>query len=684
MKALAALLLFATAGFAHEIPRLEDVAIDGSLEDWKARGFSVESMAPLEAEGDFASPVIARLGWDAQGLLVAFVVKDDHLSEAEAELYTKDSVELFLSRGEGLKDRFQVIVAPGLNPASDKPRVSYSDHRAAKAGALSIETASTRTKDGYILECRIPWSAASWPGRPGEALNLQIYLNDIDAAGKKRRLVWYPGEQAHEYPDRSYEVVLAEKAGPPDQSWLRWKALGRGRILVTVQAGGVSTEETLTVSQSSRAIAKAALIPEAGRARAEFAVPSDGGEIRIARGDREIGRIPAKKEPTPPQLAATEFTLTPLVFSGTVFPAFSLLKEAEVEQLLGPVTLSLRFFDAAYNEVEKPDHPGRYGIVYDIQPKSGPPIRRYQTVFCSPKAVNWRTTEFRLGQPEMPGEFGLNAASVAQLRDGFDWTSRRLWEKNLASNPNIAILLAAAYEAPADAEPLTFRTNAWRRHLDWWNGLRRKIGDWQQYDYVVHTPKDYGKDPSRRWPVILFLHGYSDGDNREALKKWGPPRQIAQGRDLPFIVVAPRSPRGSAFEGWYAPQLGEILDEVATQYRMDEDRIYVTGLSMGGGGSWRMASEFPDRIAAIAPFCGSWDTTDASRIAHIPTWIFHGDADTDEPVESSQRMADALRKAGGTPTLTIYPGVAHVCWEEAYSGQELYDWFLSHRRRGAK
>ena len=147
----------------------------------------------------------------------------------------------------------------------------------------------------------------------------------------------------------------------------------------------------------------------------------------------------------------------------------------------------------------------------------------------------------------------------------------------------------------------------------------------------------------------------------------------------PSKVLAPRSPAGP-WMSWDALQLGALLDEIETNHRVDNDRVYVTGLSMGGSGTWRLASEFPERFAAIAPFCGRGDVNEASRIVRLPTWAFHGDRDTAVPVYETTRLIDALRKAGGAPRMTIYPGVGHQCWEESYSGQEFYDWLLSQRR----
>ena len=390
--------------------------------------------------------------------------------------------------------------------------------------------------------------------------------------------------------------------------------------------------------------------------------------------------------PSPAKINRADYSLTPAVFSGDTFPEPRLAKPAEIEALLGPVTLTPRYFNAAQQEVVAPAGPGRYGVVYEVKPvNGGDVITRVQTLYKLPRAVDWRTARPGFDAVSLPSELALDPAAVRNHQRDLNDLLNDAWRTQLAASPDAAVVLAAiAADTPATgsaavtASPVSARDNAWRRDQDWWYPLRKKLGLWTQYDHVVYTPEGYDTDPAQRWPLLLFLHGSGDGTNREVLHKWGPPRQIAQGRKFPFILVAPRSPPGPT-QWWYAPQLGELLDDIAAKYRVDKDRIYVTGLSMGGYGTWRLASEFPNRFAAIAPFCGGWDETEAPRIAHIPVWAFHGDQDKAVPVEFTLRMIDALKKAGAEPRLTIYPGVSHNCWEPAYSGQELYDWFLSHR-----
>ena len=198
--------------------------------------------------------------------------------------------------------------------------------------------------------------------------------------------------------------------------------------------------------------------------------------------------------------------------------------------------------------------------------------------------------------------------------------------------------------------------------------------------YLLYLPRDYDKEKS--WPLMLFLHGAGErGDDLELVKKHGPPKLIAAGKDFPFIVVSPQCPKGR----WWEPmELVALLDEISGKYKVDPDRIYVTGLSMGGFGSWRLAAYAPERLAAIAPICGGGETYWTKEFAHLPVWAFHGAKDTGVPLERSQAMVDALKKSGGEPRFTIYPDAGHDSWTAAYDDPELYKWLLAQKRGKSK
>jgi predicted peptidase len=197
--------------------------------------------------------------------------------------------------------------------------------------------------------------------------------------------------------------------------------------------------------------------------------------------------------------------------------------------------------------------------------------------------------------------------------------------------------------------------------------------------YVVFIPKDYKGD--KEFPVILFLHGAgSTGTDGEKQVKGGIAKAIRDKKEkFPFIVVLPQSQKG----GWSAGtsegnRALAILDEVQKGYKTDRKRVYLTGLSMGGFGTWSLAAAHPERWAAIAPICGGGNPKTAARFKDLPCWCFHGDADPTVDVSKSRVMIEALKKAGGEPKYTEYPGVNHNSWDRAYAMAELYEWFLKH------
>jgi len=195
-------------------------------------------------------------------------------------------------------------------------------------------------------------------------------------------------------------------------------------------------------------------------------------------------------------------------------------------------------------------------------------------------------------------------------------------------------------------------------------------------NYLLYLPKDYDQKPS--WPLLLFLHGMGErGDNLDLVKKHGPPKLIAEGKEFPFIVLSPQCAMG---HWWETFELKVLLDEIVQKYKVDQDRIYLTGLSMGGFGTWSLAAYQPNRFAALAPICGGGEPQLARWLKHIPVWAFHGAKDPLVPVERSKQMVEALEKNGGIAKLTIYSDAGHDSWTEAYADPQLYEWLLQQKR----
>jgi predicted peptidase len=198
--------------------------------------------------------------------------------------------------------------------------------------------------------------------------------------------------------------------------------------------------------------------------------------------------------------------------------------------------------------------------------------------------------------------------------------------------------------------------------------------------YLLYLPKGYEQKPA--WPLVLFLHGAGErGDNLDLVKKHGLPKLIAAGKEFPFIVISPQCP---ADQSWETFELTALLDEIVEKYKVDQDRIYATGLSMGGFGTWALAARTPNRFAAILPICGGGNPDRAKRIAHIPTWVFHGGKDPVVPLAASQKMVEALKKNGGNVKFTVYPAAGHDAWTETYANPQIYEWLLRQKRTPGK
>ncbi|MCB0283809.1 MAG: prolyl oligopeptidase family serine peptidase [Calditrichaeota bacterium] len=192
-------------------------------------------------------------------------------------------------------------------------------------------------------------------------------------------------------------------------------------------------------------------------------------------------------------------------------------------------------------------------------------------------------------------------------------------------------------------------------------------------NFLIYFPEDYTTDST--WPLMIFLHGRGEqGNDLEKVKIHGPTRRIKEGAEFPFILVAPQCPQD---QWWSVADLDKMLDYLLKNLPIDQNRIYLTGLSMGGFGTWAWATDQPQRFAAIAPICGGGDSRLAWRLKELPVWVFHGAKDNTVPIGRSQEMVDALKKVGSDVRFTVYPEAGHDSWTETYANPELYDWFLS-------
>ena len=245
-----------------DVPKLDNITIDGKADDWGEQGFRVDILADATGKippaKDFAAQF--RLGWNENGLLVLVTVTDDVFLEPATkpeELWKGDSIEFFMCTERGGGDSYQVVVAPGCDPNSPELRSNISDYRKNKAEKLTLEVARTKTDKGYVMEALLPWKNLALEPQEGKEAAFQLYANDSDKAEQRTQLLWYPIPEANKDTSRMYLIRLAagKKASPP---------------VVAAACGAYNAD--------GKAVVSVAAVPEL-----------KGKKVKVKDGDKKVG-----------------------------------------------------------------------------------------------------------------------------------------------------------------------------------------------------------------------------------------------------------------------------------------------------------------------------------------------------------------------------------------------------------
>ncbi|MFO1338737.1 MAG: alpha/beta hydrolase-fold protein [Burkholderiaceae bacterium] len=235
----------------------------------------------------------------------------------------------------------------------------------------------------------------------------------------------------------------------------------------------------------------------------------------------------------------------------------------------------------------------------------------------------------------------------------------------LAATATAATAAAPATPAPAAGQQAPWATPATVT-------LHATLRHW------LYLPPGYADEPTRGWPLIVFLHGSGErGSEIAKVKVHGLPKLIDAGLKPPAIVV---SPQCEDDQDWDPHLLHGLLQSLRARWRVDPARVTATGLSMGGGGCWDWAMTYPDDLAGIAPVCGYGREMRIPRMRAVAVRAYHGEADTVVLPAEQKELVSALRMAGGRAELTLYPGVGHDAWNPAYADPGMLPWLLEQRR----
>jgi len=394
----------------------------------------------------------------------------------------------------------------------------------------------------------------------------------------------------------------------------------------------------------------------------------------------------AAPTPTPPPvdarmakkyLSQLSYAFDPCVFNTKEFPAGAVQPEI-AQSALGPIQVATTFYNEKFDEVKEADTPGRYGAVVRLTLGDGTKLNRFVTLYRIP--ADSATQPVPVGKFKIAIETGTSP-EIVQRQQAEIAIAMKSAINGDSSSAGFGLLMALVKAVPGTTPDQLFTTLMTQRSIDdgWWFDLRKKLNLAETFNYFPQLPDGYDADPAKRWPLILSLHGSGDRGTEvtsSVIFHGGPAKVVAAGRKIPAIVISPRTPD----EWWSAPALGQLLDELSAKYRVDPDRIIVTGASMGGFGTWELAEKFPDRFAAIAPVCGGGNPSEAAKLTKLPVWTFHGALDTTVPIFLTQNMVNAVKAAGGSPHFTIYPTAKHDAWTQAYATDALYTWMLAQQR----
>ena len=632
-----------------DVPKLDGIVIDGTADDWKEAGFHVDVMTSVDGWVRPVSNMDSRIsiGWDERGLLVlAQILDQDFVENADTnQLYAGDSVELYLVDKRGGAEMIQAVIAPGMSAAQPELRCRLYDYRknaTLKANAPTITAARTKVPGGYILEALLPWANVGISAQPGVEAAVQIFVNDADAGARPLTLAWHPATGTFMNTQRANAIRLAEKASPTLPGVAHAFTLGSNYWFSVVTPPRLVGKD-VTVTFQGRKVAEGKVSACSGRAGVclNALLPPDclnthSFEVAIAGSALEpVGAADLEQE-----RGESAFPLgcrMPTTFTGDKLPTAA-LADASAERLVGTFDMKVTCFNETFARVTTATGPGLYGAIVEVQPRLfQPPLHRF----------------FTFSRPAGDAE--------AKPEPGTSYTN--LWLHAMRRHQD------SVFPYVAD----------WHTNL-WLHAMRRQAGLATTLKYWLELPQNADKDPARRWPLYVLLHGAGErGKTPQHFKGWaGFPRGV---KPDTFIIAVPACPKDAY---WSVAQLDDMISDLAARYPVDADRIYVAGHSMGGCGCWDMLAAFPGRFAG-GVICGdgmaTLDESAMERVKNTPVWIFHGAKDEAAPVAGARRMAAGLERINGRVRYTEYPEDDHgTILGKAFGQVEVYDWLLGQVR----
>jgi CubicO group peptidase (beta-lactamase class C family) len=470
------------------VPFVGEAVVDGSVADWGGKGFGVNLLRASEGKArpdDGFSPRY-RLGWNERGLVAFFEVKDLDVSEAseQSQAGNRDGVMVLGSRwDQPTAGAFRSNISPGINLPRPKPAVYPGDPKQERDKAVSatIQAAGAAIPGGYALEVLIPWSAFGVAPAEGQDIAFQAYAINVDGSGETTRLGWRPGFEGSDL----LHLRLAKDASPTVLADIVSVVPEHNRrMLVSIRTAPDLIGRTVTVAERGRGLGSCTVERgEDGLGKATAAIPLSPddrsyGMLEIYADGESVGLAMPPLEASaakPKTLDAANLRFAPYLFSGTDFPRCDFEQPSLAEDLIGPHSINVTYYDKDYNVVEKAEKPGRYGAIVEVKPlRGGTPIRRFRTLFRQPADYDWWFGRLDV-KVTLPKEMGIapqvledESSDVAEtMKWAFLGAAERDW--------HVPAALAGWYEMKPTGGKAPKWADALALDRQWWLGLKRKL-----------------------------------------------------------------------------------------------------------------------------------------------------------------------------------------------------------------
>jgi len=610
----------------YDIPHIENFTVDNDFNSWGDSGLKINQLATIS--GTVQDPSVfgsqVRLAWNSEGLLIAVNVVDSDTTESDdtSSLYAQNSVELFMSPFPKSWDIAQVSISPGMDPNHPTLRYHWNDRRTTPALAkvpLLCEIKATKTSTGYVLTALWPWTNLGINPQVGSEFSFQVHVND-NHQGQYTSLGWFPTGGTYQDSSLMNVVRLADSPSHPIDAAATGSYVDPKHAQVSVVAVPSLVNHVVTVVGCGQELAKAPLVASGGNATANLTFTPPGI-------DKKYGPFTVLVDNQP---------FTRLDFGDYRNLRFQLLKQQ-------PITLT------------SPDFTGTTLPALD---------------FVNPSAVQQIFGPYSLKATYYDSNYNVVTEANQPGRYGVVFTVKTAWGDELTRDYTLI------RDADANNPPVVIDRS---QDDDWWAGLKSLLPDDPIYPYYTHLPEGYKSNSGPSWPLLVFLHGSGDGNaDPSFFDVHGPNMVYANGGKLPFVVICPQLSAGQHY--WSTTMVAAFLRKIESKYRIDRDRVYLTGLSLGGIGTWSFAEAHPEMVAAVAPVSGFGDPSQVAKIGKLPVWAFHGSADGNVPLQRDMDTITALELAGGDAKITVFPGLSHFeTWPPAFSDMQLYSWMLTHR-----